>query len=219
MKSRDTEARTGIDPDDELDREPVEPLDVPDPGTGPLRPAQPPRGPSMASLVAVALATITLGGSLVLMRDFVVLVGLFDSTPVVTALVGKIGTIGPGPWLLGLGALTFTLGLWMLATLVRRRPDRTYQVRAVTGVYLRMHDAALVAEQTARTVAGVLSVHARPSRKRIVVEIQTTGGDHIEAQVCDLVEARLAGLAPPPTVRVLASTSGAHRHLSEGRRR
>jgi hypothetical protein len=92
-------------------------------------------------------------------------------------------------------------------------------VRAVTGVYLRMHDAALVAEQTARTVAGVLSVHARPSRKRIVVEIQTTGGDHIEAEVRDLVEARLAGLAPPPMVRVLASTSGAHRHLSEGRRR
>lgn len=174
----------------------------------PMRAAAEPRGVSGAVLWGMVWALLFAALGLVAVREAFLHWGLFGGRPELPLLVGLLDGRRFEPWMAGAGGVLVLLGLLLAVAGLRRRPRRTYRLDAHTGVYLRFGEAARLAELTAGEVPGVLTSRARPGRSQLRVTLATTGATGTEEEVRQLLTARLAALAHPPTVKVKAIATG-----------
>ena len=182
----------------------------------PMKAAVEPRGVSGAVVWGMLWALLFAALGLVAVREGLLNLGQFGGRPELPPLLAELDGQSFQPLIGGVGVVLVLLGLLMLVAAVRRRPRRAYRLGTRTGVYLRYREAARIAELTAGEVPGVLSARATPSRRHLRVTVATTGAPTIGDEVQQLLTARLAALATPPTVKVRANATGRQSQASPG---
>jgi hypothetical protein len=122
-----------------------------------------------AAAIAVLLALSMLAAGVVALRDAAVSWGWVQGTRWTDLAITHIdGLRFHGP-ILGAGALAVAVGAWMIAGALRRRPRTAVALVAPTSVWTPTRDIARIASHTAGTVAGVIHVRAKATRRKIVV--------------------------------------------------
>ncbi len=174
---------------------------------GPLAPGPGPKGLAAASWVAILLALLLFAAGVVAIYDAVVGWGFTSGPAVIGGALEKGQGIEAGQLMLWISIALVVIAIVVFVPACRRRPERAYRVKAATGVYLVRADACRLVEVGLRDVPGVLSVRAWPVRSGVQVDLETTGGDTIEATVRAAAVALLKGLDPPITVSVKARST------------
>lgn len=173
-----------------------------------LAPARPRVGNGAVAAVGLLLSLVVVGCGVVGVHDALVATGLVGGTGWVETAIESADGVRPDLWVLLGGVLAVLLGLALLLSALRPRPRKVVAVRARTGVVMAPRDVAQLVTGTAESVAGVISASASATLRKVAVRVVSTGDPSTEAAVREAVEARLAALQPPPTVRVTTRTDG-----------
>lgn len=174
--------------------------------SAPLRPGPPPLGVPPAAWLGMLGGLALMGLGVAVLYEAAVTLGLLAGPVLFVPGRGALADVRPGVLLTGAAVALVLLAAALMASALARRPLRAYRVRAGTGVFLMHEDAARLAEYDARRVAGVLRARARVGRRRLFVDLETTGGDGAVAAVESALAQRFSSLDPAPVVRVRAIT-------------
>jgi hypothetical protein len=178
-----------------------------DAGQAALSPAKAPLGAGATPLVAqlTALGLVALG--VVGLQDLLARTDLIAQQPWLDSAVTALdATPSDSVWVLVGGVAAVLLGLALLLTALRRRPRRSLELRARTGVRLRTRDLATLVRHRLETVDGVTDVDVRARRRRLrvvatgVVRDERRGG--VVAELERRLEPTLQALEHPPRSRV-----------------
>ena len=175
----------------------------------PLAPGKTPVGPGVITAVGLLLALAVIGLGVLGIQTALVSAGALTGTSWLTWLIQGFDGLTAGAWGLPAGVAGILLGLRVLVAALRRRPRTAVALRASTGVFLRPHDVARLAERAADEVDGVSTASASATRSRVRVRVTTTGDAGVEDAVRAAVSERLAALESTP--RITVTTSGGSR--------
>lgn len=173
------------------------PADLP-----PMAAAKAPVGHGPVPAIGIVLSLAVIGLGVVGIRDALVSAGAIEGETWISSVVELFDGWRPELWLVPVGVLLVLLGLWLLLVAVRPRPRTGIAVRAETGVYLRAADVKRIAVRAAADVDGVLTASADASRRKVDVQIATTGDSSTAERVRAAVQEVLQPLEVQPTVRV-----------------
>ncbi len=179
------------------------------PSTEPLAAGKTPVGPGVITVVALLLALAVVGIGVLGIQTALVSAGALTGTSWLTWLIQGFDGLTAGAWALSVGVALLLLGLLVLVAALRRRPRTAVALRASTGVFLRPHDVARLAENAADEVDGVSTASASATRSRVRVRVTTTGDAGVEEAVRAAVSERLGALDSLP--RITVATSGGSR--------
>jgi hypothetical protein len=172
----------------------------------PLRPAPLPTGAGRIGWLGPLLAVLLLGVAVVLGQDAWVRLGGGQSTwlgSVISALNG----ISPSTALAVPAAIAVLLGLVLLLAAFSRRKRKALVLRGDLGAHLTTRDVARLASGAARQVDGVLDASASATRRKVTVEVTTTGDAATRAAVQADVQRALSALSDAPKITVNATTN------------
>ncbi|WP_051706148.1 DUF6286 domain-containing protein [Nocardioides aequoreus] len=162
-----------------------------------VAPAKPPVGVGATPLVAQLLALGLVALGVVGVQDLLARTGLIAQAPWTDTAVSQVdGLASDSVWVLVGGIVAALLGLVVLATALRRRPRKTLELDAQTGVRLRTRDLPRLLQGTVETVDGVTDVDVRASRRSVRVVATTVVRDERRREVATELEERIA-----PTLR------------------
>lgn len=159
--------------------------------------------PLVAQLVALGLVALGVVG----LQDVLARTDLVTQQPWLDTTVAALdGTRSGSAWVLVGGLVAVLLGLVLLATALRRRPRRSLELRAATGVRLRTSGLAKLVRHRLASVDGVTEVDVRARRRRLrVVATGVVRDQRRDAVVAELerrLEPTLHALENPPRIRV-----------------
>lgn len=180
------------------------------PTSSPLRPAKQRTGAGPIGWVGPLLAVLLTLLGLVLLRD-----GIFAPAGAtgwpggqqswLTTATTAVDGLTRATWTVAVGAVLALLGLYLLGVALRRRTRKTLALFGASGAYLLPVDVARRASSAADDVDGVLNASATATRRRVTVQVTSTGGKgtaSVREKVTAAVTESLSGLASPPAVRV-----------------
>lgn len=170
--------------------------------------AKTPVGSGRVALAGMLVALLLLALALVLGRDALVAAGAVSGEPWLDAAAEWGDELQPPGWVLVASIGLLLLGAWLLWAALWPRAKTMLVLRAGTGVFFRPRDVARIAKNTALDGDGVTDASVRASRRRVDIQLVTTGGGSTADQVRDAVGERLQVLEPAPRVRVRTKTSG-----------
>ena len=162
-------------------------------GTTAVAGARPPVGTGASPLVAqlLALALVALG--VVGVQDLLARTDVLSQAAwIQTAIDAVDGLAHDTVWVLVGGIAAAVVGLLLLAVGLRRRPRKTLELDAATGVRLRTRDLATLLEDSLETVDGITGVDVKASRRSVGVRASTLVADDRRDEVLRDLEARLA---------------------------
>lgn len=178
-------------------------VELPSPGSPAMASAKTPVGPGRISVVGVVLALELTVLGLVGVRDALISGNVLTGQSWLEGGVDAMDGMQPQWWLVPAGAVMLLLGLWLLLVALRPRRSTAVALRSETGVFLRPGDVQRLASRAAEDVDGVLSSNVSVTRRAARMSVSVTGNDpSISEQVREIVEDRLAGIDPPPRVKV-----------------
>ncbi|TXR57954.1 DUF6286 domain-containing protein [Quadrisphaera setariae] len=172
----------------------------------PLRPAALPTGAGTIGWLGPLLAVLLLGVAVVLGQDAWVRLNGGQSTWLGAVLSAPDG-LAPATWLAAPAAVAVLLGLVLLVTAFARRKRRALVLRGDLGAHLTTNDVARLAAGAARQVDGVLDASATATRRKVTVDVTSTGDSATTSAVQRDVDRALSALVSPPRVTVSSSTS------------
>ena len=175
----------------------------------PLAAGKTPVGPGAITVVGLLLAVAVIGLGVLGIQTALVSAGALTGTSWLTWLLRGFDGLTAGAWALPVGAAAILLGLFVLVAALRRRPRTAVALRASTGVFLRPHAVARLAEHAADEVDGVSTASASATRSRVRVRVTTTGDAGVEDAVRAAISERLGALESTP--RITVATSGGSR--------
>lgn len=162
-----------------------------------VAPAKPPVGVGATPLVAQLLALGLVALGVVGVQDLLARTGLIAQAPWSDTAVSQVdGLASDSVWVLVGGIVAALLGLVVLVVALRRRPRKTLELDAQTGVRLRTRDLPRLLQGTVETVDGVTDVDVRASRRSVRVVATTVVRDERRREVATELEERIA-----PTLR------------------
>ena len=148
--------------------------------------------------VLLALALTVLG--VLAMFDGAVRAGWVDGgRPVLTPLLTGPATVTPQLGAAVVGGALALLGLVLLWLALKRGRQAGVQLGRSAGIWMSHSDLEGMVTSTAERCDGVLSASARASRKRVLVDLQTTTAE-VQESAAAAVRERLAGLSAPDVV-------------------
>lgn len=168
----------------------------------PLKAAKTPVGPGAITFVGAALSLVVIALGAVGLQTAASAVGITKSQPWLTRVIKGTDGLRPLGWMLPLGIVLVLAGLWLLASALRPRPKTAVALNAQTGVFLRPRDLARLAEHAADDVDGVAAVHARATRGKLTVRVESTGGPGVAEAVKAAVAEQLEAVKKAPRVSV-----------------
>lgn len=176
-----------------------------------LQPAKARVGNGLVTVVGLVLSLVVVACGIVGVHDALVATGVVGGTGLVAGAIESSDGVSPALWVLLAGVLAVILGLVLLLVALRPRPRKVVAVRARTGVFMAPRDVAQLATGAAEAVTGVISASSSATLRKVAVRVVSTGDAATETAVREAVEARLAMLEPPPTVRITTRNDGGSR--------
>lgn len=170
--------------------------------SGPLPPAKTPVGPGAITAAGVVLSLLVIALGTLAIQSALVESGLVHGTSWLTSVVQSTDRLRPAGWLLPVGVVLILLGLWLLVTALRPRPQTGVALQASTGVFLRPKDVARLAVAAADEVDGVLDAQASATPRKVTVRVTTSGDPGLREAVEQAVAQRLQPTAEPMRVSV-----------------
>lgn len=182
-------------------------MSSPDGGTnGAMRAARTPVGVGSAPLVALFVALLLIALGVVAVRDALVEAGALGGISWTKSTIDWFDGSGPTAGVVAVSLAAIVLGLILLVPVFWRRPRKAVALDSQTGVFLRTPDLAKIAREATRDIDGVTDVHARASRRKLVVVVQTiTAKDEaheIRNAVTDQLAQMQSALAKPLRAKV-----------------
>ncbi len=172
------------------------------PAQEPLKAAKTPVGPGAITFVGALLSLLVIVMGAAGLQTAASAAGISTSQPWLTRLLEGSDGLRPLGWMLPVGALLVLVGLWLLVAALRPRPRTAVALKAQTGVFLRPRDMARLAEHAADDLDGVAAVHARSTRNKVTVRVESTGDPGVAEGVRSAVTEQLATLKKAPRVAV-----------------
>lgn len=176
--------------------------------SSPLRPAPLPTGAGKIGWLGPLLAVLLIGVAVVLGQDAWTRLNGGQSTWLGSVVSGLDG-LAPAQWLAAPAAVAVIVGLVLLLAAFSRRKRSALVLKGDLGAHLTTNDVARLAAGAARQVDGVLDASATATRRKVVVDLQTTGDSATRGAVQRDVERSLSALVSPPRVSVEARTNHA----------
>lgn len=173
----------------------------------PLPPGPLPKGVAASGWLGLLLALALVVIGMIAIYDAVIGWRLTTGTQPSSWLADRLGTVTPGPVVIAVSIALLLLGLLLLVFGLKGRPHRVYRVEALTGVYLRLADAARLIERDLFLLPGVAGARAKAGAGKVVVRVETTGAEETPAAVRAAVERRISCLKPKPTVKYKLSVA------------
>lgn len=177
-------------------------------------PAKPPVGTGATPLVGQLIALALIGLGVVGVQDLLARTGAVAQQPWIdTALSAVEGLPSDNPWVLVGGVVAALLGLFLVLMALRRRPRKTLELKATTGVRLRRRDLRTLVKEALSDVDGVTDVDVVASRRRLRVSASTMVRDDrrgdVEADLRQRLEPMLGAFrsAPRPSIKLKESAS------------
>ncbi|SDS50325.1 hypothetical protein SAMN04488570_2023 [Nocardioides scoriae] len=168
---------------------------------GAMQAAKPPVGVGASPLVAqlVALALIALG--VVGIQALLSTTGAIAQAPWITSALDAVdGTASDAPVVLVVAVVAIVLGLLVLPIAFKRRPRKSLELAAHTGVRLRTRDLARIASTAVEGADGVTDVKVTATRRKLRVVATSVAAKDRNGAVVDDIGRRLA-----PTLEALES--------------
>jgi len=175
----------------------------------PLSAAKTPVGPGTISALGLLWSALLLGVGVVGVQAALVAAGLLNGTAWLTWVIQQVDGLAPAGWMVAAGVVLVLLGLWLLLTALRPRPRTAVALTAATGVFLKPRDLSRLAVAAADQVDGVQHAKATASRRKVSMQIVSTGGGNVADEVRAAVTERLEALEKP--VKVTVRTQGGPR--------
>ncbi|MEP6854799.1 MAG: DUF6286 domain-containing protein [Pedococcus sp.] len=172
------------------------------PAQEPLKAAKTPVGPGAITFVGALLSLLVIVMGAAGLQTAASAAGISTSQPWLTRLLEASDGLRPLGWMLPVGALLVLVGLWLLVAALRPRPRTAVALKAQTGVFLRPRDMARLAEHAADDLDRVAAVHARSTRNKVTVRVESTGDPGVAEGVRSAVTEQLATLKKAPRVAV-----------------
>lgn len=154
--------------------------------------ARPPVGTGLSPLVGILLALGLIGVGVVGVEEALIRSGAVSGTSWTGWVLARLDGVRPVSWMVVTFVAVALLGLLLLLVGVRRRPRKAIALRASTGVFLRTHDLAEIAEHRVEGADGVTDVHASATRGRLKVMVTTVDDKVHNGALGDVVRQRLA---------------------------
>lgn len=152
------------------------------------------------------LALLLLGVAAVLAQD--AWTRLRDGSGTASTWLGSVISgldgLAPSSAVAAAAALAAVLGLLLVLAAFSRRTRRALVLRGDLGAHLTTRDVARLAAGAARQVDGVLEASAAATRRKVTVEVTTTGDDATRSDVQREVERALSALSSAPRVTTTA---------------
>lgn len=167
-----------------------------------LKAAKTPVGPGAITFVGAVLSLLVIAIGTVGLQTAASAVAITNSQPWLTRAIKGTNGLRPLWWMLILGIVLVLAGLWLLVTALRPRPKTAVALNAQTGVFLRPRDLARLAEHAADDVDGVAAIHARATRGKVTLRVESTGGPGVAEAVKAAVAERFAAVRRAPRVSV-----------------
>ncbi|TNM67899.1 hypothetical protein FHN55_08810 [Streptomyces sp. NP160] len=173
---------------------------------GALRPAPLPTGAGRIGWLGPLLAVLLLGVAVVLGQDAWVRLsgGGANATTWLGSVISGLNGLSPSSALAVPAAIAVILGLVLLLAAFSRRRRKALVLRGDLGAHLTTRDVARLASGAARQVDGVLDATASATRRKVVVDVTTTGDSSTRGAVQADVQRALSALADAPKVTVNA---------------
>ena len=168
----------------------------------PLKAAKTPIEPGAITFVGAVLSLVVIALGAVGLQTAVSAVGITKSQPWLTRVIEGADGLRPLGWMPALGVVLILAGLWLFVAALRPRPKTAVALTAQTGVFLRPRDLARLAEHAADDVDGVAAVHARATRGKVTVRVQSTGDPGVVEAVGAAVAEQLEAVKKAPRVSV-----------------
>lgn len=187
--------------------DPPESAEVPQPDAGEaMTAARPPVGTGPAPLFGLLLALALTALGVVGVQEALVRSGAINGTSWTSWVLTRLDGVRSADWMLLVFVAAALVGLLLLLVAFRRRPRKTLELRANTGVYLRTRDLARIADSLIGGTDGVTDVNASASHKRLRVTVTTVEPKERNNALSDSVRERLSpcleSLARAPKVSV-----------------
>lgn len=167
-----------------------------------LKAAKVPVGPGAITFVGAVLSLAVTAIGAVGLQAAASAAGITQSPPLLTRLIQGMDGLRPLGWMLPVGVLLVLGGLWLLAAALRPRPRTAVALKAQTGVFMRPRDMARLTEHAVDDLDGVEAVHARSTRRKITVRVESTGGSGVAEAVRSAVTEQLTPIKKAPRVAV-----------------
>lgn len=167
-----------------------------------LKAAKTPVGPGAITFVGAVLSLLVIAVGTVGLQTAASAAGITKAQPWLTRWLEGADGLRPLGWMLPVGVLLVLAGLWLIVTALRPRPKTAVALNAQTGVFMLPRDVARLAEHAADDVDGVAAVHARSTRSKVTIRVQSTGGPGVADAVKDAVTEQLEALEKTPRVAV-----------------
>ncbi len=168
----------------------------------PLKAAKTPVGPGAITFIGAILSLLVIGLGTLGLQAAASAATITTSQPWLTAVIKGTDGLRPLGWMLPVGIALVLAGLWLLAAALRPRPKTAVALNAQTGVFLRPRDLARLAEHAADDVDGVAAVHARATRGRLTLRVESTGGPGVAESVKAAVGEQLQALKKAPRLSI-----------------
>lgn len=168
----------------------------------PLKAAKTPVGPGAITFVGAVLSLLVITVGALGLQTAAAAAGISKAKPWLTRWLEAANGLRPLGWMVPVGVLLILAGLWLLVTALRPRPKTAVALNAGTGVFIRSRDMARLAEYAADDVDGVAAVHARSTRNKVTVQVQSTGGSGVADAVKNAVTDHLGAVKKAPRVAV-----------------
>lgn len=172
-----------------------------------LPPARRPAGTAAATWTGQLLALLVIVLGVGALQDAASRADLISQQSWIDAVVGYAdGTSSDSATVLLIGVAAVLVGLVLLVLGLRRRPRRSVELRAATGVRLKSRDLARLVRERAETADGVTRVRVGASRRSVrVVADSVTGADRRDEVAADVrarAESVLEALERAPRLSV-----------------
>lgn len=167
-----------------------------------LKAAKTPVGPGAITFVGAVLSLLVIATGIMGLQTAASAAGLSKAQPWLSQLITGSDGLRPLGWMLPVGVLLVLAGLWLIVTALRPRPKTAVALNAQTGVFMRPRDVARLVEHAADDVDGVAAVHARSTRSKVTLRVQSTGGPGVADAVKNAVTEQLEALKKTPRVAV-----------------
>lgn len=178
--------------------------------SGPLRPAPLPTGAGRIGWLGPLLAVLLLGIAVVLGQDaWTRLTGGAGSgtSTWLGATIAALDGLAPSAALAVPAAIAIIIGLVLLVWAFSPRKRKALVLRGDLGAHLTTRDVARLASGAARQVDGVLDASASATRRKVTVQVTTTGDGATRGAVQADVQRALSALADAPKVTITAKTA------------
>lgn len=173
----------------------------------PLRPAPLPTGAGRIGWLGPLLAVLLIAVAVLLGQDaWVRLNGAQSSW--LGSVISALNGLAPSAALAVPAAIAIIIGLLLLVAAFSRRKRKALVLRGDLGAHLTTRDVARLASGAARQVDGVLDASASATRRKVTVEVTTTGDGATPTAVQTDVTRALSALADAPKVTINATTAG-----------